>query len=100
MAKTKKCHNCKKNQDLDLPTPTQDIVNPIIWGDEDINTVYTYLSETSKLRDPQIGEFSKKVFKDITGFELDLTQCMGCKSAKWKRMFRVHAESKLGIKLK
>jgi len=95
----KPCKTCKKNKKLDLPTPTQDIINPIIWGEEQIQEVYTYLSETSKLRDPQIAEYSKKVFKDITGFELDLTQCMGCKSAKWKRMFRVHVESKLGIKL-
>jgi hypothetical protein len=88
----KPCKTCKKKQELKLSEPTLDIVNPLIWELEDVKLVYSYLTETKKLTDPQIGGFSSKLFKDVTGEELDIVGCMGCKSAKWKRMLKYHTK--------
>ena len=87
---TKECATCKKKKIVKLPE-----YNPM----EDIRQVYAYLLENSKLKDPNIAEYTKRIFKDVTGFELDIQGCLGCKSAKWRRMFRIHAKQRYNVEL-
>lgn len=75
------------------------IENDIIVTEEELKKVYSFLSENKKLLEPSIGEYSKKVFKDVTGQDLDVSGCLGCKGAKWKRLFQHWAEVKYNVKL-
>ena len=85
LGKKKPCKTCKKKKKLDLG---EDIERDLLWSLEEVIQVWGYINETKKLTDPNIAEFSKKVFKDVTGQELDIQGCFGCKSSRWKRVYQ------------
>jgi len=95
---TKPCTTCKKKKIVKLPeyNPMEDF----FYSGEELRQVYAYLLENSKLKDPNIAEYTKRIFKDVTGFELDIQGCLGCKSSKWRRMFRIHAKQRYNVDLK
>jgi len=94
----KPCVTCKKKKIVKLPeyNPMEDF----FYSGEELRQVYAYLLENSKLKDPNIAEYTKRIFKDVTGFELSIQGCLGCQSAKWRRMFRIHAKQRYNVDLK
>ena len=98
--KTETCSECKKNEELkELPLIEDIIQSDLLWTEEELKQVYSYLMENKKLLEPSIGEYSKKVFKDVTGQDLDVHGCLGCKGGKWRRLFQHWAEVKYNVKL-
>jgi hypothetical protein len=94
LGKKKPCKTCKKKKKLDLGG---EIEIDQIYNEEDIRQVYGYLTENSKLTDPNIAEFSKKLFKEVTGQDLDVNGCMGCKAGKWKRLLKFWSEKRYNV---
>ena len=95
---TKPCKTCKKKKDLKLPEfdPQEDF----LYAGDELRQVYAYLLETKKLTDPNIAEYSKRIYKDVTGQELNVQGCLGCKSSGYRRTFKYWCEKRYNVILK
>jgi hypothetical protein len=92
-----KCKNCKKNE---LITELPEVQDEIIPTYDDIVKVYNILQVPSRLHDPINLSLAEKIYKEVTGDDLNVRKCFSCKGSSHKRMFVYHAKDKYGIDLK
>jgi hypothetical protein len=91
------CSNCKKNELIETLPEVQDETIPTY---DDIVKVYNILQVPNRLHDPVNLALAEKIFKEVTGEELNVRKCFSCKGSSHKRMFVWHTKEKYGIELK
>jgi hypothetical protein len=91
------CSNCKKNELIETLPEVEDETIPTY---DDIVKVYNILQVPNRLHDPINLVLAEKIYKEVTGSELNVRGCFSCKGSSNKRMFVYHAKEKYGIELK
>lgn len=99
--KKKPCKTCKKVQDIEELPSVEEVVTPIvITTPDDILKVWGHLNEFKSVNTDEIKDYVRRIYKDVTGKELDIAGCFGCKRTKILSPFKWYVQHKFGIELK